>query len=125
MPPRSFVLCGTTCITLNFAVLAVGFMAHLGRALKVIGKAGVPPRFYVQCGAAYAALTLAAVIITRTELQLPLVHYCTQREVRFYTPCPQTKIHIGGALANVWCSPALSGSCRRTCTAAWQHPTIV
>jgi hypothetical protein len=54
-------------------------VAHVAHALPVVIKAGVSPRFYAQCAAAYAGLTLAAVVLTRTELQLPLVHFRTQR----------------------------------------------
>ena len=54
-------------------------MAHVGRALPQLAARGVPPRFFGQCAAAYTALTLAAVVITRTELRLPLVHYRSQR----------------------------------------------
>lgn len=51
--------------------------------------AGMPSRFYAQCVGAYVALTLAAVVLTRTELLLPLVHYRTQRaEVRNRLPRP-------------------------------------
>jgi hypothetical protein len=54
-------------------------VAHIAAALPAVIAAGVPPRFYAQCAAAYAGLTLAAVVLTRTELQLPLVHFRTQR----------------------------------------------
>lgn len=50
-------------------------MAHLARALPLATARAVPPRFFAQCASAYIALTLAAVVLTRTELRLPLVHY--------------------------------------------------
>lgn len=59
--------------------LAAGFMARIRRALPAVIAAGVPPRFYAQCVGAYVALSMAAVVLTRTELLLPLVHYRTQR----------------------------------------------
>jgi len=54
-------------------------MAHLARALPLAAAAAVPPRFFAQCAGAYVALTLAAVVLTRTELRLPLVHYRASR----------------------------------------------
>lgn len=75
-------------------ILPAGFMAHIRRALPAVIAAGVPPRFYAQCAGAYVALSMAAVVLTRTELLLPLVHYRTQRaEVgasRFGTDLPTT-----------------------------------
>lgn len=94
-------------------------MAHLARALPLAAAAAVPPRFFAQCAGAYVALTLAAVVLTRTELRLPLVHYRASRaqvqkvlELLFIckAPCPPP-----------WCSCARSCDCRSSTTARRAH----